>query len=149
MSDLPMAPDIAYLWRSLEPALNARGLLGGDLGLPDGQRAPRRDIAESLAFAVAMERRAEARLADLTSTRDRASAEAMRVRFRRMARVMAFMLGLLPAERVKVAPVDARGHDPEISEWFGLDPDAFAAATREALTMAEAECGRLWDPDEE
>jgi hypothetical protein len=131
----PLAPDVAYLWRLLEPALAARGLLEGEPEIQGGSQS-RREIGQALAFAVAMERRAAARLADLKSY-DRESAEEIRTRFRGMARAMAFMLGLLPADRVDAAPVDAAGHDPEMAEWFAVDPDTFAVAVREALALAE------------
>jgi len=85
-----------------------------------------------------MERRAAARLPDLTSARDRRSAERIRARFRRQARVFAFMLGLLPRERVDATPIDARGHDPEIAEFILFDERELAVAIRSSLAQA---CG--------
>lgn len=124
---LPMAPDVRYLWGLLEPALAARGLLE----LYGRRRQARRELAEMLAFAVAMERRAEVRMAELAG--DRKRAERIRAHFRRQARVFAAMLGLIPVERVDAMPMDIQGHDPELAEWFGLDPTVMAAAIREAL----------------
>src|SRR5215831_12592183 len=132
---LPMAPDHAYVWRRLEPALASRGLLDGSVELGSGDHVERRDVAKTLALAVAMERRIGVKITDLTSSRDRRSAERIRARFRRHARVFAFMLGLIPVERVEAKPVDIRDHDPEIAEWFGCDPELLAAAARQALAL--------------
>ena len=133
---LPLAVDHALLWRALEPALAARGLLDGALEV-DGQRIERREVGQTLAWVVAMERRVAVRLEVPMPARVRRRAERIRERFRRQARVFLFMLGVLPVARVRARPLDAGGHDPEIAEWFGVDPVELAAATHEALRQAE------------
>ena len=120
-----MAPDAALLLALLEPVLEARGLLTSN----DAQQT-----ARALALAVAMERRA-AVLAESASPAKRKRLERIRKGFRHGARVMASALGLLPADRVDAAPVDAHGHDPELAEWFAVSPDALTAKIRETLAL--------------
>jgi hypothetical protein len=130
---LPMAPDVRYLWGRLSEALATRGLLEGTVQL-GRQRVSRRELAEVLAFAVAMERRTAIRLADLPSVRDRQSGERIRAHLRHRARIFAGTLGLIPANRVDAAPVDAQGHDPELAELIPFDAAELEAAALKSLT---------------
>jgi hypothetical protein len=131
-----MAADVRVVWEVLAPALERRGIR------LTGKRA---DAVAALAFGLAMDERLRQKHA-LVPVSDRAVVERLRARMQEGARASAWVLGLLPIERVKTVPRDADGRDVELWEFAPLDRSVLAATVAELLAaLAEDDD----DPDEE